>query len=103
MGEPVRVAYAVSKAGITALSRHIATKWGKQGIRCNSIAPGMVLTEGAKANMSEAERDEVLAWTRLPRLGSPDDIAGMAAYLLSDDGAWVTGQTMHVNGGVGLT
>jgi NAD(P)-dependent dehydrogenase (short-subunit alcohol dehydrogenase family) len=102
-GEPVRVAYAVSKAGINALTRHIASRWGKRGIRCNSIAPGMVLTEGAKANMPQAALDEVLAWTRLPRLGSPDDIAGMAAYLLSDDGAWVTGQVMRVNGGVALS
>jgi NAD(P)-dependent dehydrogenase (short-subunit alcohol dehydrogenase family) len=68
-------------------------------VRANVIAPGVVLTEAVKQNMSDEQVEA--ARKRLPhrRLGEPGDIAAMAAFLASDDGAWINGQVFHVNGG----
>lgn len=99
-GEPERPAYAASKAGVNSLSRHIASKWGRQGIRCNAVSPGFVLTEQLDANMSQQMKDWMLKGARSPRHGAPQDIAGAVAYLLSDDAEWVNGQAWRVNGGV---
>ena len=99
LGEPTRPAYAASKAGINTLTRHIAATWGKQGLRCNSVAPGIVLTERLKENPPE----EFLAWAgslvRSPRLGETSDIGATVAFLLSDDAEWVNGQVWRVDGG----
>ena len=100
--EPVRAAYAASKAGINTLTRHIATRWGKQGIRCNGVAPGLVLSETAKAKVGEDFQAMVLTATRSPRLGRPSDLAAVVAFLLSDDAEWVNGQTWAVDGGITL-
>jgi NAD(P)-dependent dehydrogenase (short-subunit alcohol dehydrogenase family) len=100
VGEPVRVSYAISKSGINALMRHVASRWGKQGIRSNAIAPGMVLTEGALEHMTEEIRAGLLLAGRSTRLGLPDDIAAMAVYLMSDDGIWINGQVISVDGGI---
>jgi NAD(P)-dependent dehydrogenase (short-subunit alcohol dehydrogenase family) len=100
VGEATRVSYAISKAGINALMRHVASRWGRQGIRANAIAPGLVMTEGAMVHMDEAARAAILAIGRSPRLGEPDDIAAMVAMLMSTDGEWVTGQVISVDGGV---
>ncbi|HEY1971087.1 MAG TPA: SDR family oxidoreductase [Pseudonocardia sp.] len=105
-GEPVRVSYGVSKAGIGALTRHVASAFGKQGIRCNAVAPGYVplesmkqLTEQTFGVDADVIMNEVLTTVRAPRLGTPEDVAGMVAFLLSDDGQWVTGQVYGVDGG----
>jgi NAD(P)-dependent dehydrogenase (short-subunit alcohol dehydrogenase family) len=105
-GEPVRVSYGVSKAGIGALTRHVASAFGKQGIRCNAVAPGYVplesmkkLTEETFGVDADVIMNEVLATVRAPRLGDPEDVAGMVAFLLSDDGQWITGQIYGVDGG----
>ncbi len=99
-GEPERPAYAASKAGINSLCRHIASKWGQQGIRCNVVSPGFVLTEQLDANMDQTMKDWMLRGARSTRHGAPQDIAGAVAFLLSDDGEWVNGQAWRVNGGV---
>ncbi|HLG89546.1 MAG TPA: SDR family oxidoreductase [Alphaproteobacteria bacterium] len=99
-GEPERVAYAVSKSGINALMRHVASRWGKAGIRSNAIAPGVVMTENALANMPEEMRAAILQMGRSTRLGRPEDIASMVALLFSDDGEWINGQVVSVDGGV---
>jgi NAD(P)-dependent dehydrogenase (short-subunit alcohol dehydrogenase family) len=105
-GEPVRVSYGVSKAGIGALTRHVAAAYGKQGIRCNAVAPGYVplesmkkLTEETFGVDADVIMNQVLGTIQAPRLGEPEDIAGMVAFLLSDDGQWVTGQVYGVDGG----
>lgn len=100
VGEPWRVAYAVSKAGLSALTRHVARRWGKEGVRCNAIAPGLVLTETGVAAVGSELLDQILAQIPTPRHGKPDDIAAVAALLLSDDGAWINGQSYSVDGGL---
>jgi NAD(P)-dependent dehydrogenase (short-subunit alcohol dehydrogenase family) len=100
VGEAERVCYAVAKSGITALTRHVASGWGKRGIRCNAIAPGLVLTETVRNGPHFADMERtILEVTRSPRLGDPADVAGMVAFLFSDDGAWINGQVIAVDGG----
>jgi len=95
-GERVRVAYATSKSALVAVTHHIASRWGRDGVRCNSISPGIIArTDRMAAELSGTGRRE----PRAPRAGRPDDVAALAAYLLSDDGAWVNGQVWSVNGG----
>ncbi len=100
VGEPERPAYAASKAGVNALCRHVASKWGQKGIRCNVVSPGFVLTEQLDANMPQEMKDWMLKGVRSTRHGAPQDIAGSVAFLLSDDAEWVNGQVWRVNGGV---
>lgn len=99
IGEPERPCYAMAKAGINALMRHVATRWGKQGIRANAVAPGLVLTENNLRTMPEEVKQAALARTRSTRLGAPDDIAATVVHLLSEDGAWINGQVISVDGG----
>lgn len=100
-GDPERPSYAASKSGLNALMRHVARRWGAEGITANCIAPGFVLTPEMIASGQLTE--EMLAQFRhnLPstRLGAVDDIAAMAAMLLSDDARWINGQVIHINGG----
>lgn len=100
MGEPQRLAYAISKNGLHGIVRHVATRWGKQGVRANAVAPGLVMTEPARAMLTAEQREAVLGITRSTRLGEPRDIAAAVAFLLSDDGEWINGQVMSVDGGV---
>ncbi len=100
IGEGQRPAYAASKAGVNALCRHVATRWGRQGIRCNTVSPGFVLTQQMDANMTQEMKDWALKGSRSTRHGVPQDIAGAVAFLLSDDAEWVNGQAWRVNGGV---
>lgn len=100
-GEAERPSYAASKAGLNALMRHVASCWGKDGITANCIAPGFVMTPELIAGGS-VDPDwiaQCVAETRSTRVGSAADIAGVAAMLLSEDGRWINGQTIHVNGG----
>ena len=100
MGEPERLAYAVSKNGLHGIVRHIATRWGKRGIRANAVAPGLVTTDPERHPLTGEQRAAVLGITRSRRLGEPRDIAAAVAFLMSDDGEWINGQVMSVDGGV---
>lgn len=102
LGETYFAAYGCSKAGINELCRHVASRWGKEGIRCNAIAPGIVLTEGVKAQFSPEQQLKLLAAYRSPRLGEVEDVAAAVAFLLSDESSWVNGQVWSVNGGLYL-
>jgi NAD(P)-dependent dehydrogenase (short-subunit alcohol dehydrogenase family) len=102
-GDSQKVAYGVAKAGINALVRHVARRWGKDGVRANAVAPALTLTEVVLAEQREGWQEHVLAGMAAPRLGDPQDIAALVAFLLSDDGSWVTGQTYHINGGLVLS
>jgi NAD(P)-dependent dehydrogenase (short-subunit alcohol dehydrogenase family) len=95
-----KVAYQTTKAGVSAMTRHVARKYGKSGIRANSLSPGLVLTEAATGNLPEEFRDIVLAMAPAPRLGKPADVGAMAAFLFSDLSEWITGQVLCVDGGM---
>lgn len=101
-GAPWQVAYPVAKNGLHALMRHVAARWGKQGIRANVVAPGVVLTEAVREHLTPEYTEEALKRVPSPRLGQPDDIAGMVTFLVSDDGQWVNGQVISVNGGAAM-
>lgn len=98
-GEPIRVAYATTKTGMTAVVRHIASRWGREGIRANAVAPGMVPGQEMLDNLPEEGKARMLKMARSHRIGKADDIAAMVTFLLSDDGSWVTGQVISVDGG----
>jgi NAD(P)-dependent dehydrogenase (short-subunit alcohol dehydrogenase family) len=101
-GDVQKVAYSVAKAGINALVRHVARRWGKQSVRANAVAPALTLTEVVLAEERSGWKEQVLSGMAAPRLGEPQDIAALVAFLLSDDAAWITGQTYHLNGGLFL-
>jgi NAD(P)-dependent dehydrogenase (short-subunit alcohol dehydrogenase family) len=96
-----RTAYAMAKGGLLSLSRHVAHRWGKEGIRSNVVAPGYVLTEGVlrRAQGNEAIFEGALTAMPSTRLGQPADIAAAVAFLLSDDAEWINGQILSVDGG----
>jgi NAD(P)-dependent dehydrogenase (short-subunit alcohol dehydrogenase family) len=73
-------AYAASKAGVNALCRHVASRWGVEGIRCNPVAPGVIMTDAARATVTEKTLEDIRAKTPSPRLGTPDDVASAVAY-----------------------
>jgi len=98
-GEPARPSYAIAKAGICALVRHVASKWGRDGIRANAVAPGLVVTAALAASGDESLQTRALRQTRSWRLGDPTDIGAMVAHLISDDGQWINGQVISVDGG----
>jgi NAD(P)-dependent dehydrogenase (short-subunit alcohol dehydrogenase family) len=101
-GEPTRPAYAASKAGINALTRHIASRWGKDGIRCNGVMPGLVMTENIRGQADTQMQAFALQAARSPRLGEPSDLAAVVAFLFSDDAEWVSGQVWSICGGMSL-
>jgi NAD(P)-dependent dehydrogenase (short-subunit alcohol dehydrogenase family) len=99
VGEPQRPSYGISKSGINALMRHVSSRWGREGVRANCVAPGMVLSETLLEHSDEAFRDFALSLGRVDRLGEPEDIAAAVAFLLSDDAGWITAQVISVDGG----
>ena len=103
--EPTRPSYAMSKAGVNALMRHVAARWGREGRTANVLAPGVTVTGEMKiqmdANAGEAKKwaDFFMAETPHTRLGESEDHAAVVALLLSDDGRWINGSIVDVNGG----
>jgi 7-alpha-hydroxysteroid dehydrogenase len=98
-GAAWQVAYPMTKNAIHALARHVASCWGKQGIRANVICPGLVLTEAVKQHLTDEYVEKGLKAIPHTRLGQPEDIAAAVTFLASSDGEWVNGQVWHVNGG----
>lgn len=90
--------YAAAKAGVAAMARVLSRELGKRQITVNAVAPGVVLTEMGQSIPAEA-RAEMIKNIPLGRFGEPDDIARVILFLCSDLGGYVTGQTIHVNGG----
>ncbi len=102
MGETVRLAYAMSKLSTHALVRHVANRFGPQGIRANAIAPGVVTHARFEAVMDPDVVAGMAARIPIGRLGQPEDIAAIGALLLSDEGGFITGQVLSVDGGVSM-
>lgn len=92
--------YGAAKAGVINLTRYIATQVGKKNIRCNAIAPGLILTPAALNNLPEDMQKLFLRHNALPYLGKPEDIAAAVAFLASEDARYVTGQTIVIDGGL---
>ena len=99
-GDDVRAAYGASKAGLQSLTQSVATQYGKQGIRCNAIAPGVITTPTLEAIIPKAQIEVYEGNTLTPRLGRPEDIAAVVVFLASDAAAFVTGQILSVDGGL---
>jgi 3-oxoacyl-[acyl-carrier protein] reductase len=100
-GNPGQANYAASKAGMIGFSKALAQEVAARGITVNCIAPGFIetpMTDG----LTEAQKARLLEAIPIGRLGSPVDIAAAAVYLASDQAAYVTGQTLHVNGGMAM-
>jgi 3-oxoacyl-[acyl-carrier protein] reductase len=91
--------YAAAKAGIIGFTKSLAREVGSRGITVNAIAPGFIDTDMTRA-LGEAQRAALNTQIPLGRLGQPGDIAAAAAFLCSPDGAYITGETLHVNGGM---
>lgn len=98
-GNPGQANYAAAKAGMVGFSKSMAREVASRNITVNVVAPGFIDTDMTRS-LNEDQREALMKDIPLGRLGSPDDIAEAVAYLASDAGAYVTGQTLHVNGGM---
>lgn len=98
-GDSMRSAYGASKAAVVNLTKYIAAQYGKDKIRCNAVAPGLILTPAAKQNMSQEVLDIFEKYNALPYHGEADDIGNTVLFLASDESKFITGQTIQVEGG----
>lgn len=99
MGNAGQSNYAATKAGAEGFTRALAKELGSRAITVNSVAPGFIDTDMTR-ELSEANRELMLAQIPLNRLGAPEEIAAVVAFLASDAAAYITGETVHVNGGM---
>jgi 3-oxoacyl-[acyl-carrier protein] reductase len=92
-------AYAATKGAVATMVKHFAAALGPKGIRVNAVAPGVVETEMSNLTKTEAGREVVLGMQALKRIAQPDDVGGVVVFLASEQARWVTGDTIHVDGG----
>ena len=100
-GNPGQTNYAASKAGLTGMTKALAQEVASRGITANCVAPGFIATAMTDA-LNEAQREKLLAAIPAGRLGAPEDVAVCVAFLASEEAGYVTGQTLHVNGGMAM-
>jgi 3-oxoacyl-[acyl-carrier protein] reductase len=100
-GNPGQANYAAAKAGLAGMTKALAQEVGARGITVNLVAPGFVQT-AMTDSLSDAQREKLAGAIPLGRLGQPADIAAAVVYLASDEAGWVTGATLHVNGGMAM-
>lgn len=99
-GDTTKIAYGMGKAAVNLLTLCVATAYGPRGVRCNAIAPGLIMTPPAIAGVRVADRPIWSGNIRSPRLGIPEDVAAMVRFLVSDGAAYVNGQVIRVDGGL---
>jgi 3-oxoacyl-[acyl-carrier protein] reductase len=99
MGNPGQANYCAAKAGLIGFSKALAQEIGSRGITVNVVAPGFIETDMTRA-LSEDQRSALLGRVPVQRLGTPDDIAAAVAFLASREAGYITGETLHVNGGL---
>jgi 3-oxoacyl-[acyl-carrier protein] reductase len=99
MGNPGQANYCAAKAGIGGFTRSLAREVGSRSITVNTIAPGFIETDMTRA-LDDAQRTAMASQIPLGRLGAPEDIAAAVLFLASPAGAYVTGETLNVNGGL---
>ncbi|HEX3795051.1 MAG TPA: SDR family oxidoreductase [Acidimicrobiales bacterium] len=99
-GDRTRTAYGVSKAGVNTLSMYVATSHGKEGIRVNTIVPGLIITDAVRAHLNEKIVANLGKATLTPYLGEPQDIADLVLFLGSDESRYITGQMIAIDGGM---
>ncbi len=100
LGHNIWLAYGMSKAAVIQLTRSVASAFGKKGIRCNGIAPYVILTENARTQAPEGMLEVYERFALTPRLGDVADITAMVNYLASDESGFVNGQTLNCDGGI---
>ena len=90
----------IASTGVNALTMYVATSHGKQGIRVNTILPGLIITEAVRAHLDEKMLAGLGKATLTPSVGQPDDIADVVVFLASDESRYITGQMIAVDGGM---
>lgn len=101
-GDAIRVAYGTSKAGVNTLTRYVAASHGKQGIRVNTIVPGLILTDAVARQVPEATLAAYSERLLTPEVGQPSDIANLVVFLASDSSRYITGQMIIIDGGMSI-
>lgn len=99
MGNPGQTNYAATKAGVAGFARSLAAEVGSRGITVNTVAPGFIDTDMTKV-LPDEQKQMLLSKIPLGRLGKPEEIAAVVAFLASDAGGYISGETIHVNGGM---
>ncbi len=99
MGNAGQSNYSATKAGVAGFARALAREVGSRNITVNTVAPGFIDTDMTKA-LPQEQREQLLAQIPLARLGQPEEVAGVVCFLASDAGAYINGETIHVNGGL---
>jgi 3-oxoacyl-[acyl-carrier protein] reductase len=100
-GNPGQGNYTAAKAGMIGMMKSIGKEYARRGVTANCVAPGFIATPMTD-KLNDKQREAILAMVPANRLGTPDDIAAAVVYLASDEAAYVTGQTLHVNGGMAM-
>ncbi len=99
-GDRTRTAYGVSKAGVNALTMYVAAGHGKQGVRVNTIVPGLIVTDAVRNHLTDEIVEQLGRSTLTPHLGEPEDIAHLVVFLASEESRYITGQMIVIDGGM---
>jgi 3-oxoacyl-[acyl-carrier protein] reductase len=100
-GNPGQGNYTAAKAGMIGMMKSVAKEYARRGVTANCVAPGFIAT-AMTDKLNDKQREAILQMVPANRLGTPDDVAAAVVYLASDEAAYVTGQTLHVNGGMAM-